>query len=339
MRLDPALAAQRRAVRDALADVVPGAVVLVGCSGGQDSLALAAATVAVAPHLGVRAGAVVVDHGLQPDSDVVAARAADQCRELGLEPVEVVVVDATGSGGPEAAARDARHAALFAAEGRHGAVAILLGHTLDDQAESVLLGLARGSGARSLAGMAPRRDPIRRPFLGIRRSQTLRACELLGLEPWHDPSNGPGAASPLRSQVRHVVMPVLDDVLGPGVPEALARTAGLLREDADLLEEQAATLLATARTPDGDLEVAALEGTATGLRWRALRLAMIEAGVPAGALTMGHVATADALVVDWRGQAGVSLPGGSQIVRRYGRLTVVAGTTRGAASGGSIGPG
>ena len=326
MRLDPALAAQRRAVRCALGDLDPGALVLVGCSGGQDSLALAAAASVEAPRLGVRAGAVVVDHGLQPGSAAVAGRAADQCRGLGLEPVEVVVVDASGSGGPEAAARDARHAALSAAVARHGAVAILLGHTLDDQAESVLLGLARGSGARSLAGMAPRRDLIRRPFLGIRRSETLRACGLLGLEPWHDPSNGPGASAPLRSQVRHTVLPVLDDVLGPGVAEALARTAGLLRQDADLLEEQAAKLLATARTPDGDLDVAALEGTATGLRWRALRAAMLDAGVPAGPLTMGHVAAADALVTDWRGQAGVSLPGGRQMVRRYGRLTVVAGT-------------
>ena len=328
MRLDPALAAQRRAVRDALADLVPGALVLVGCSGGPDSLALAAATAVEAPRLGVRAGAVVVDHGLQPGSDDVAERAAAQCRELGLEPVEVVVVDASsGAGGPEAAARDARYAALSAAAGRHAAAAILLGHTLDDQAESVLLGLARGSGARSLAGMAPRRDLIRRPFLGVRRSQTLHACAVLGLEPWHDPSNGPGTLpSPLRSQVRHTLMPVLDDVLGPGVAEALARTAELLRADADLLEAQAATLLATARTPDGDLDVAALEGTEPALRWRALRLAMVGAGVPAGALTMAHVAAADALVTHWRGQTGVSLPGGHQMVRRYGRLTV-GGTT------------
>ncbi len=339
MRLDPALAAQRRAVREALADLTPGATVLVGCSGGPDSLALAAATAFVAPRLGLRAGAVVVDHGLQPGSAEVAARAADQCRDLGLDPVEVVAVDARGAGGPESAARDARHAALAASADRQGAAAVLLGHTLDDQAESVLLGLARGSGARSLAGMAPRRDLIRRPFLGVRRRETLRACAALGLEPWHDPSNaGGGSGAPVRSAVRHAVLPVLDDVLGPGIPEALARTAELLRDDADLLDEQAAALLGAARTPDGDLDVAVLEGAPAALRRRALRTAILGAGVPAGALTMAHLVSADALVTDWHGQRGVSLPGGHRMVRRYGRLTV-GGTRRGAASGGSIGPG
>jgi len=330
MRLDPALAGQRRAVRDALADLPPGAIVLVGCSGGPDSLALAAATAFTAPRVGVRAGAVIVDHRLQDGSDDVASRAADQCRGLGLDPVEVIAVDAsTGDGGPEAAARDARHAALGSAAARHGAVAVLLGHTLDDQAESVLLGLARGSGARSLAGMPARRDLVRRPFLGVRRSETVRACALLGLEPWHDPTNALSAAgtSPLRSQVRHRLMPVLDEVLGPGVPEALARTADLLREDAAVLDGQAAELLTAARTPDGDLDVAVLAAAPSALRRRALRGALVAAGVPAGALSMAHVAAADALVTDWHGQAGVSLPGDRRMVRRYGRLTVGAGTT------------
>lgn len=342
MRLDPALAAQRGAVRDAVVDLPPGAVVLVACSGGPDSLALAAATAFVAPRLGLRGGAVIVDHGLQPGSDDVATRAADQCRGLGLDPVDVVEVDAaSGAGGPEAAARDARHAALAAGAERHRADAVLLGHTLDDQAESVLLGLARGSGARSLAGMPARRGLIRRPFLGVRRSETERACALLGLDPWDDPSNslsGPDVA-PLRSRVRHVLMPVLVEVLGPGTPEALARTAGLLRADADVLEDQAAALLVAARGADGDLDAAVLAAAPVALRTRALRGALVNAGVPAGALTMVHVSAADALVTDWHGQDGVSLPGGRRLVRRYGRLTVGAPATRGAANGGSIGPG
>lgn len=267
-RVDPALAAVRAAVRAELAGLGPDDLVLVACSGGPDSLALAAALVLEAPRVGrsvrsrghgVRAGAVVVDHGLQPGSDAVAARAAAQCRDLGLDPVVVrrVVVPA-GPGGPEAAARAARYAALDAVAAEHGATAVLLGHTLDDQAESVLLGLARGSGARSLAGMPRRRGAYRRPLLGVRRAQTLAACAALGLDPWHDPTNGPaepGAAAevgdptPARSRVRHEVLPVLEAVLGPGVAPALARSAALLRDDADALDALAADLLARATLP------------------------------------------------------------------------------------------
>jgi hypoxanthine phosphoribosyltransferase len=338
MRLDPDVAAQRARVREALADLPPGAVVLVACSGGADSLALAAATAFVAPRAGLRAGAVVVDHGLQPGSAEVAARAAQQCRALGLEPVEVVRVVVVPDGGPEAGARTARYAALQEAAGRHGAAAVLLGHTLDDQAESVLLGLARGSGARSLAGMAARRGLLRRPFLAVRRAATERACAALGLEPWRDPTNGPAADGPasdgpasvgltrgglpLRSRVRHEVLPVLEDVLGPGTAEALARTADLLREDAEVLDALADDALAAARAGGKGLDVGVLAGLPSAVRRRALRAACIAAGSPAGALGRSHVAAVDALVVDWRGQGPVSLPGGLTAARRCGRLTL-----------------
>jgi tRNA(Ile)-lysidine synthetase-like protein len=261
-RVDPALAAVRTAVRAELAGLGPGDLVLVACSGGPDSLALAAALALEAPRVGrsvrsrghgVRAGAVVVDHGLQPGSDAVAARAAQQCRELGLDPVAVRRVEVPrGPAGPEGAAREARYAALDAAAAEHGAAAVLLGHTLDDQAESVLLGLARGSGARSLAGMPRRRGVYRRPLLGVRRAQTLAVCAALGLDPWHDPTNVPaegGTASPARSRVRHEALPVLEAVLGPGVVPALARSAALLRDDADALDALAADLLARATLP------------------------------------------------------------------------------------------
>ncbi|MBM7479946.1 tRNA lysidine(34) synthetase TilS [Oerskovia jenensis] len=266
----PAEAAARRAVRGTVRDLAPGALVLVACSGGADSLALAAATAFVASRDGLRAGAVVVDHGLQAGSAEVAAVAAAQCRALGLAPVEVRRADVAGRGGLEAAARHARYTVLDDVARVAGASAVLLGHTLDDQAESVLLGLARGSGARSLAGMAAVRGAYRRPFLSLRRTDTEDVCTANGLTWWTDPTNGGpavvtspdrsadpsgpamrhGAPLPLRSQVRARVLPVLEDVLGPGVAVALARTAGLLREDADLLDELAGRLLDEARAAD-----------------------------------------------------------------------------------------
>ncbi|WP_158374879.1 tRNA lysidine(34) synthetase TilS [Cellulosimicrobium cellulans] len=269
----PAVAAVRGAAAAALADLPDGALVLVACSGGPDSLALAAGAAFVAGSRarrgapGPRVGAVVVDHGLQPGSAAVAGRAARDCRALGLDPVEVVAVDATGSGGPEAAARDARYAALTAAADRHGAAAVLLGHTRDDQAEGVLLGLARGSGARSLAGMPAVRGVLRRPLLGLSRAETVAACAALGLDPWHDPTNVPSegdAGAPARSRVRARVLPVLERELGPGVAAALARSADLLREDADALDALAADLLARAEAAAAAPAAGAAGTRATG---------------------------------------------------------------------------
>ena len=350
------VAAVRAAVRGDLQDLPADALVLVGCSGGADSLALAAATAFVAPRAGLRAGAVVVDHGLQAGSADVARAAALACRALGLDPVEVVEVDAdAGVGGPEAAARTARYSALEEAARRHDAAAVLLGHTLDDQAETVLLGLARGSGGRSLAGMPARRAAFRRPLLGVRRAQTEAVCAALGLQPWHDPTNGgPGEADsghgedcaspaptlPLRSRVRHEVLPVLEGVLGPGVAEALARTAGQLRQDADLLDTLAEDLLQAARVSTvGGLDVGVLLEAPPALRTRALRAALLAAGCPAGALRHSHVRSVEDLVLAWTGQGPVSLPGGRSALRRCGTLVLLSQATQGAARGGCLGHG
>ncbi len=333
----PDVAEVRVAVRDALADLSTGDLVLVACSGGADSLALAAATGFVAPRAGLRAGAVVVDHSMQQASAQVARAAAEQCRGLGLDPVEVVAVQVGAAGGPEAAARTARYAALEDAARRHDAAAVLLGHTLDDQAETVLLGLARGSGARSLSGMAPRRGLWRRPLLAVRRTTTEAACAALGLQPWSDPTNDPasvphGQEAPLRSRVRHDVLPVLTSVLGPGVPEALARTAELLRDDADVLDLLAADLLERARdgTGPGDptgLDVEVLADAPDALRRRALREAIVAAGSPAGSVHRVHVEAVDALLTRWTGQGPITLPGGVRASRTYGRLTFVTATS------------
>jgi tRNA(Ile)-lysidine synthase len=317
-RLEPVVADARRAVRDALSDLEPGAVVLVGLSGGADSLALLSAACFEAPRAGLRCGAVVVDHGLQADSADVAATAAGQARDLGAEPVELRRVEVTGDGGREAAARTARRQALRAAATEHAAAAVLLGHTLDDQAETVLLGLARGSGPRSLSGIAPWDGLWRRPFLGLRRSQTEAVCRAVGLSWWEDPHNRDETLS--RVRVRTRLLPALETELGPGVAEALARTAALARADADLLDAQATELATAVTDSDGALDVTALAKAPTALRTRVLRRAALAAGCPATDLTAGHVAALDRLITDWHGQRGVDLPGRVAARRIAGRI-------------------
>ena len=319
----PAVAELRGAVRGCLADLGPGALVLAACSGGADSLALAAALSFVAPRLGLRAGAVTVDHGLQPGSAAQAQRVAARLTGLPLAPVHVVTVTVAGPGGPEAAARAARYRALDDCRRADGAAAVLLGHTRDDQAETVLLGLARGSGSRSLAGMAVRSGPYRRPFLAIGRDRTAAACAALGLEPWQDPHNSDSRFA--RARVRHQALPALEAALGPGVTEALARTAGQLRDDADALDELAFN--AAERLADGGRAMSAddLAALPAAVRTRVLRRAAVAAGCPPGSLTARHVASLGELLTGWRGQRWVDLPGGVRGVRQCGKLRFDSG--------------
>jgi tRNA(Ile)-lysidine synthase len=233
-----------------------------------------------------------------------------------------------GPGGPEAAARAARYAALEKAAADVGAPTVLLGHTLDDQAETVLLGLARGSGARSLAGMPQRRGVFARPLLGVRRPVTAAACEALGLRPWADPHNADRRFA--RVRVRLDALPALEGALGPGVAEALARTAGQLRDDAEVLDEIAQ---AQRMCGDAELSAAALAALPDAVRARVLRSAALDAGCPAGALTAGHVARIGELVTDWHGQRGVDLPGGIRALRRSGRLCFETDRAEGATHG------
>src|SRR5215472_7883859 len=286
-RLDPAVAAVRLAVRRSLADLSAGSLVLAACSGGADSLALAAALAFEAPRLGLRAGAVTVDHGLQEGSGRQAERAARALRGMGLDPVLQVRAEVTARGagdefrGPEATARQARYTALAAAAVASGATTIMLGHTMDDQAETILLGLARGSGARSLAGMAPASGRYLRPLLGLRRAQTRAACAALGLEPWDDPQNADHAYA--RARVREKILPLMEELIGPGVTEALARTADQLRADADVLDELTATHSGLLTGDwDATLDVAVLAGLPAAIRTRLLHKAAIAAGSAPG---------------------------------------------------------
>jgi len=304
----PAVAAVRNAVRASIADLARGDLVLAACSGGPDSLALAAALAFAAPRMGLRAGGVTVDHGLQDGSGSRAASVVSVLSGLGLDPVRCMAVTVSAGGGPEAAARTARYDALAKMAAELGAAAVLLGHTLDDQAETVLLGLARGSGPRSLAGMPRRRG------IGVRRPVTAAACEALGLEPWQDPHNADRRFA--RVRIRLDALPALQAALGPGVPEALARTADQLRADAELLE----SISSERSRADSPLPVSSLAGMPGAVRTRVLRSAAVAAGCPAGALTAGHVARLEELVTDWHGQRWVDLPGGVRASRRSGQV-------------------
>ncbi|WP_322762535.1 hypoxanthine phosphoribosyltransferase [Frankia sp. Cr2] len=320
-----AAAEVRVALRRSIADLPPGSLVLAACSGGSDSLALAAALAFLAPRRALRGGLLTVDHGWYEGSAAHADTVAAQGRELGLDPVEVLPARSPRS---EGAARDARRSALTCAAERLGASAVLLGHTLDDQAETVLLRLARGSGARTLAGMPRCDDLFRRPLLDIRRSVVRSACLADGLTPWDDPTNADEAFA--RARVRHRALPVLEDTLGPGIAEALARTADLLRADNEALDADAAVVydqLARPADPAGapdriDLDLAGLAGLSAALRGRVMRRAARALGSAPTGLRADHIRAMDELVTRWRGQKPVPLPSGVTATRADGRISV-----------------
>lgn len=368
-RAPAALHAARRAVGQAL---VPGGLTLVACSGGADSLALAAAAAwhhrrsaennddaqahanaqagsqaqpraetqshaETQPHSSgdsqqTRVGAVVINHHLQTGSDEVSARAAEQLRSLGLEPVITLSaqIDPHSDQGPEAAARAGRYRAFATAMAETGAQRILLGHTKDDQAEQVLLGLARGSGTRSLAGIPPVRGPFHRPLLGLTRAETEAICAHEELQPWQDPDN----ADPrfLRSKIREQVLPYLEQHLDAGIREALVRTAEIAAADAQYLEEQAKTAF-TQLLEDPDpqgrlrLKLKGLQDWPPAIRRRVIALAVVACGAPAP--TAERIAAVEKLVTGSKSAGPVQLEGHLQVYRgarsseEYGKLVFV----------------
>ena len=294
---------------------------LVACSGGA-GLARARPPPPV-PCATVRAPSSSTT-GCSPGSAAVAARTAAWLQGSGLEPVDVVQVTVVEAGdGPEAAARDARYRALFRAAREHGAEAVLLGHTLDDQAETVLLGLARGSGARSLAGMPRSRGPFRRPLLApaarrrpgrgaarARPSSTTRTTTTTaspaagcatGCCPCSRPSSAP--ASPRRS---------------PAPPTSPRADADAL---AELADEVAWDVIHGARD-EGTLDVVDLEPLSDAVRSRVVRQWLLDGGLPGRSAGLDHVQRVCRLVTEWTGQGAVALPGGVEAVRDYGRLAL-----------------
>lgn len=305
-----ALVALRSAVRASLEKFSPGDVILVAVSGGADSLALAEAAKLEGEKLTLKIIGVTVDHQLQKNSAAQAEKVVNQLSiPCLIEKVSVQITD-----GLEASARRARYAALDKCAKENNAVAVLLGHTKDDQAETVLLGLARGSGARSLSGMSGENGIYLRPFLNLTREQTVSACKELNLQPWNDPHNDD--SSFLRVRVRKEVLPIMERELGPGVKDALVRSAQLLRDDADALDALAAKFWAT----DKSLEIEPLSKLAKAVRTRVLRLALFESGV--SQLSAEQVGQVEALISNWKGQGEVSLPSGVKVSRISGRLTL-----------------
>ena len=351
---DPAVAAVRLAVRRALHqpteqpteqssgqpsgqpsgdDGVPGTTgtVMVACSGGPDSLALLAAAVFERRRSGVKVVGAVVDHALQEGSGERTERVVAQMARLGVDETATIRVRVDpGPRGLEAGAREARYAALSQLAEHLGADRVLLGHTVDDQAESVLLGLTQGSGPRSLSGM---RDAFRpqpgaghvfvRPLLrAVTRAQTRAACRAEDIDWWDDPHNEDPRFT--RSRVRHRVMPLLERELGPGVAAALARTGHLVRDDLDALDDEAEALLDRHPAEQG-LDVALVEPLHHAVRTRVLRLAALRAGALPRDLTHGHVAALEEMLWRRRGEPrDLDLPGHVRAERRDDVIRFVA---------------
>lgn len=315
-----AIVAIRNAVKPFLAQLEAGDNVLVAVSGGADSLALAAAVLKESQEFAITPIAVTVDHQLQSGSGEQAEKVESQLKEMGYGKVISKKVVVTTESGLEAGARDARYQALSSCASQEKATKVFLGHTRDDQAETVLLGLARGSGTRSLSGMASENGIYIRPLLNITRDQTVAACKELGIQPWNDPHNGNTEFS--RVKVRLEVLPVMEEKLGPGIAAALSRSASILRDDADALDEIAQ--IEIARSELANLDCEHLATLARAIRSRVLRAAIYAAGAPSGSITADHLAGVEALVTSWRGQGAISLPGGVKVERISGRLSLLA---------------
>ncbi len=309
-RLTPAIALSRKAIREVLAELAPKRI-LLAVSGGADSLALAAAAVFEAKKLKIEVVAAVIDHGLQKNSAEVAAKAKQTLNGLGIEKVFIERVSvATKGDGLEAAARDARYKALEKVRKATRSEWIFLGHNQDDQAETVLLGLARGSGLRSISGM-PKIDDSRklaRPLLDIPRQTLRQACSDASIEFWDDPHNADSKFA--RVRVRNLATE-LEKTLGPGFAAALARTAESAAEADELIEGIAEKLVKKALGKVGARQVSysieVLAKAKAALRRKALHLICQQAG--AKNISRSQVMAIDELIANWHGQKKTSLSG------------------------------
>lgn len=267
----------------------------IGLSGGADSLALVAA--ACAERRDVLA--ICIDHKLQPESAEVAAKAVRQALAMGAEAKSIAV--AVPPGNVEAQARHVRYSALLAAAGRRP---LWVAHTMDDQAETYLLGSLRG---RAI-GMAEYSHVVR-PLLGVRRADTQAACAELGLYPWDDPMNTDPSFK--RVRIRHELLPLLADIHGGDPVPPLAAAAALARDDTAVLD--------SIPTSTNCAELAAMP---IALRRRSYIALLRSQGCEAG---LKQLQAIDALVTDWHGQGAVAVDGG-QVLRVAGILEIYSGS-------------
>ena len=312
----PALWQIRKAVKPWLSDSAQP--VLFGCSGGVDSMALAVALFMESSNIKVIP--IVIDHGLQDGSAQTTSQTIDRLKQIGFTQVESARAQVTMTDGLEASARRARYQLFNQFIDTYQPKYFLLAHTLNDQAENVLLGLARGSGTRSLSGMAEQSNIYIRPLLKISREITTAACDEAQLQIWSDPHNEDLRFSRVKTRLN--VLPTLEANLGPGITNALARSADLLRDDADALD--GFSLEYFNQADQSNLDVKDLERLPKAIRTRVLRLAIYRAGAPVGSLSAEHIASAEALISDWHGQKEVSLPGNVKLLRNSGRITLLA---------------
>ena len=303
----------RNAVKPFLAQLEAGDNFLVAVSVGADSLALAAALLLEAKPLALNPIAITVDHQLQENSDIQALKVSEQLKEIGYGQVLIKKVVVVATDGIEAGARKVRYEAIARSVEESKATKVFLGHTHGDQAETVLLGLARGSGARSLSGMAIESGIYCRPLLSLTREVTEQACKEFGLEPWSDPHNFDNDFT--RVRIRREIIPYLEEKLDPGISRALVRSASLLRDDADALDQWA-------EREGSDLDCQRLAALPRAVRTRIIRKAALAAGATPGELTYEQISTIDALISAWKGQGAVSLAGGVKVERISGRLSL-----------------
>jgi tRNA(Ile)-lysidine synthase len=313
-----AIVSIRSAVRPYLAQLEAGDNFLVAVSGGADSLALAYALFVEAQPLALNPMAVTVDHQLQENSDVQAEKVARQLKEIGYVQVDIQKVVVPADSNIEAHARDVRYQALAQSAQESKAKKVFLGHTFSDQAETVLLGLARGSGTRSLSGMPESNGIFIRPLLSITREETERACRELSLDFWSDPHNYNTDFT--RVRIRREVIPFLEENLDPGISRALVRSAALLRDDGEALDQWADREIASLELNSLDCQY--LSALPRAIRTRILRIAAISAGTTPGSLTFEQIGAMDALISAWKGQGPVSLAGGVKVERISGRLSL-----------------
>ena len=314
----PALLELRQAVRFWFEKLEPNSKVCIGVSGGADSLALAAAAKLESKNFSIDLVAVIVDHGLQANSAEIAEFAKQQLIKLGFQDIFVGRASVQITDGLEASARRARYKVFQQAIETYGPNTFLLGHTKNDQAEGVLLGLARGSGTKSLSGMQEVSGIFVRPLLGIDRATTEIACHESNIEYWVDQHNSNQDFT--RVRVRDNILPLLENDIGPGIIDALARSAKILREDATALDEWAENIFR--QVEPMDIEISILATLPVAVRSRVLRMAIYAAGAPAGSISAAHLEPIEAFVSDWRGQGHTSLPGGVKVCRISGRLSL-----------------
>ena len=314
----PALLELRNAVRFWFQKLEENSKVCIGVSGGADSMALAIVAKLEAADFNLDLVAVIVDHNLQENSAEVATSTKKKLESIGYSDIFVGKANVLVTDGVEASARRARYLVFQQALETYGSKVFLLGHTKNDQAEGVLIGLARGSGTKSLSGMAEISGPFIRPFLNVDRSTTQAACDESGIEYWSDPHNLNTEFT--RVRIRENILPLIEKEIGPGIIDALSRSAKILREDATALDEWAERTFG--EVDPTDIEISFLVALPIAVRSRVLRLAIYAAGAPSGSISATHLEPIEAFVSDWRGQGHTSLPGGVKVCRISGRLSL-----------------